>query len=172
MKWVLIGLLVVVALVAAVFVVGLLRPAGHVASVRAELSAPPERVWETVADFESWGEWVPDVDRMERRPDRDGNQIWLTVGEWGELPTEVQVWEPPRRLKTYVDGGAFRGYWTFEIEAAGEGSRVTVTEEGWVDNPLFRAMMIFHDNYASATAYLRALGARLGEEEVVPVQVR
>ena len=48
---------------------------------------------------------------------------------------------PPRRLVTRIEatpGTPFGGTWTFEITPDGTGSRVTVTERGWIANPIFR----------------------------------
>jgi hypothetical protein len=67
---------------------------------------------------------------------------------------------------TEVDGGAFRGRWTYELEPADDGTRLTITEEGQVTNPLFRAFMMFHDNHATMFEYHRALGERLNVEVV------
>lgn len=171
MKWILIALGLIVGLAVLVLVAGLFRPREHVARTRASFAAAPERVWEIVTDFEWWGEWSPEVEAMEREPDREGRQVWRTPGKWGEMPMEVTAWEPPRRLETHVDGGAFQGRWTYEIEADGGGSRVTITERGEVHSPFMRGMMLLHDEHASMRAFLRGLASRLGET-AEPVELR
>ncbi len=170
MRWILWTVAVVVGLVAATAIVGLFRPKRHTARTQSQLGKAPDAVWRVLADYEHWSEWQPDVKRVERLADHDGHTMLKMVGGWGDMPTEITVSEPPRRMVTEVDGGAFRGRWTYELEpTASGGSRVTITEEGEVDNPLFRAMMLFHDNYATMFGYHRALGTRLGET-VQPVK--
>ncbi len=168
MKWILRGLLVLVALVALIYVVGLLRPAGHVASTRATYAAAPQALWDVLADLASWSEWNPDIRKMTRLPDRDGRETWMATGAWGELPTQIVRAESPRLLETFVDGGAFQGSWTYELSPAGDGTELTITERGEVSSPFFRAMMIFNDNFASMRSFHAALSGRLGERvEVV-----
>ena len=57
MKWLLITLGVLAALILLVVVVGFLLPVRHTASRTAYIPAPPEKVWQiitTVPDFPSW----------------------------------------------------------------------------------------------------------------------
>ena len=58
----------------------------------------------------------------------------------------------------------FGGTWTFAIEPTGQGSRVSITEAGFIDNLLFRFLAHrFMDLRASQQTYLRDLGHRFGE---------
>ena len=163
MRWLLIVGAVVVGLIVAVVVVGLLRPAGHVAQTQATYAQPPAVVWAALTDFERWPEWNPDVQSVEPLPDRNGHKAMNVIGSWGAAPTELTVVEPPTRLETSMDAGDFSGRWRYELAPSPAGGTVlTVTEEGEVHNPLFRALMIFHDNYATMTAFHHALARRLG----------
>jgi hypothetical protein len=156
-----------VTIAAIVLVVGWLRPAGHVATTEAEYAAPAEALWGVIADLPRWAEWNPDIKSMERLPDRDGREVWMARGGWGDLPTEIVRSEPARLLETFVDGGAFSGTWVYELSPTGSGTLLRVTERGEVSNPFFRAMMIFHDNYESMRTFHAALAERLGETVVV-----
>jgi uncharacterized protein YndB with AHSA1/START domain len=171
MRWAVIVLAVALALLVVVFAIGMTRPKGHVARTQAKYTGPPEAVWATLADFERWSEWNPEVKSVERLPDRNGHQWLNVVGTWGDAPTEITVWEPPTRLHTSMDAGSFRGGWSYDLsQTADGGTLLTVTEEGEVQNPIFRAFMLFHDNYATMTSFHRALATRLGEA-VTPVKV-
>jgi len=171
MKWVLVVVAVLLALGVVVVLIGLTRPKSHAARTQSKLTHSPEEVWATLADFEHWSEWNPEVRRVVRLPERNGHFAMNVVGSWGEAATEITVWAPPHRLVTDMDAGGFRGRWTYELSPASDGGTVlTVTEEGEVDNPVFRAMMMFHDNHATMMAYHKALGSKLGEA-VVPSQV-
>jgi uncharacterized protein YndB with AHSA1/START domain len=171
MRWVLIVAALVVGVAVLFLVVGLLRPSRHVASTRATYAQPPDVVWATLSDFARWAEWNPEVKSVERLPDRNGHAMLNVVGSWGAAPTELLVVEPPVRLHTAMDAGSFRGGWRYELAPApGGGTLLTVTEEGEVLNPVFRAFMIFHDNHATMMAFHHALARRLGGS-VEPVKV-
>lgn len=172
MKWIVWILAALVGLVVIALVIGWLRPVAHVARTEAEYAAPPGEVWAVLTDFAAWDDWNPEIASMERLEDRDGRAVWLAKGGWGDLPTEIVRAEPPDEgssgvLETFVDGGAFQGTWIYELAPSVPGTRLRITERGEVSNPLFRAMMIFHDNYASMRAFHEALATRLGEEVTV-----
>jgi len=162
MRWVVIIGAVAVLLVAALLVVGLMQPAGHSATTRARIAAPPAQVWAAVAGWQQWPEWQSSIRSVERLADRDGHMVLMTGGSWGDVRMEIVESEEDRRLVTAVDAGGFSGRWTYLLEPDGPGTLLTITEDGSVTNPLFRAMMLFHDNYATMLDYDRALGERLG----------
>ena len=60
---------------------------------------------------------------------------------------------------------AFGGTWTYELLADGGGvTHVSVTETGWIGNPVFRFMSRFlFGYYGSLDKYVRALAQRFGE---------
>ena len=164
MRWVLKGLAALAALVLLMFLFGLTRPEGHVASTQARYASAPDVLWATLADFGRWPEWNPEVVSVAEAPERDGHRVLDIEWSFGPAPTELTVLDPPRRLKTEMDAGDFSGSWSYELTAVPEGGTLlTITEEGRVKNPLFRAMMALHDNYATMIDFHRALGSRLGE---------
>jgi hypothetical protein len=70
-----------------------------------------------------------------------------------------------------MNAGGFRGSWSYELTATPEGgTTLVVTEKGEVDNPVFRAMMIFMDKHATMMAFHRALAART-QDSVTPEKV-
>lgn len=162
MRWIVVIGSGAVLLVVVAFVVGLLRPAVHEASTRSVLSVPVRDVWAVLSDWEKWPEWQPEIREVERLEDRRGHTVLMLTGGWGAMRAEIVESEAPARMVTEVDGGSFRGRWTYVLERSGAGTVVSITERGEVGNPLFRAMMIFHDNHATMMAFHRALAARLG----------
>lgn len=173
MRWLMIVGGVLMVLVLIVLVVGMLRPSGHVAATRARYAASLAEVWTAVTDWEQWGEWQSEVRSVERIEDRNGHVVLMTRGSWGDVPMEIVESDRGRRFVTEIDGGAFRGRWTWELAPTDEGTLLTITEEGEVTNPVFRALMLFQDNHATMFGYHRALGERLGvavvgAEVVVP----
>lgn len=78
----------------------------------------------------------------------------------------VEAREPARFATRIVDErGPFRGTWTYEIEAAGSESRVTLTEDGQVRHPIIRVMFrLFMTKSAFVDSYLQDLGRKFGEQ--------
>lgn len=163
MKWVLIAIAVVAALVALTAIVGALRPVTHTASHTVVIGAPPDTVWAVIADFARQPEWVPEVTGVERLPDREGRPSYREhFGQFAATTVVTQAEAPARLVKEILPGGPFYGSWTWELAPQGAGTRLTITERGTVPNPLFRGMMIFHDETKSARQYAAALAQRLG----------
>lgn len=172
-----IALLVVlglVVLVGLIFVVGLLLPREHRASSSVTLSKAPAEVWAVVRDPGALqGTWK-ELSEVRRLPDANGKEVWeQKAGGW-PIRLVVEESTPPSRLVTRIDAppdAAFGGTWTYQLEPAGTGTRVMVTEDGYVSNPLFRVMMHVMGVHRTADGYLRALGTKLGER-VEPVHPR
>jgi polyketide cyclase/dehydrase/lipid transport protein len=154
------------ALVALLAVVGLLLPRGHVAAGAVRTAKPPQDVWDALADHRSWPAWAPGVKAMEPGGERDGREVWRMVSRHGAMPWVIAEDDPPRRRVTRIvdEGLAFGGTWTWTIAADGAGSRVTLTEDGFVRNPVFRALARFvFGHRATIDAFLRALARRMGD---------
>ena len=154
------------ALVALLAIVGLLVPRGHVASATVRIARPPQTVWDVLADQPSWPAWAPGVKAMERGGERDGRPVWRMISRHGAMPWVVEIDEPPRRRVTRIvdDGMAFGGAWTWTIEEDGDGARVTLTEDGFIRNPVFRTLAHFAFGYqGTIESFLRALARRLGD---------
>ena len=171
MRWVLMGPVVLVIVVALMFVIGYFRPKAHVARTRTRFASAPDAAWTIISDYGRWPEWQPGLKRVERLPDTDGPTTLITEGAWGEIPMRIEELTPPTRMITFLDGGAFRGRWTWEVRPTEDGgSEVTITEEAEIENPFFRSMLMFHDNYKTQLELQRALGRRMGET-VEPVKL-
>ena len=72
---------------------------------------------------------------------------------------------PDRRVVTTIvdEGQPFGGRWTFELEPESEGAatRVTITEDGWVNPPIFRVLSRYvFGHTATIEAYLGNLEKR------------
>jgi hypothetical protein len=171
MRWVMYALAGLLGLVLLVAIVGLTRPRGHVARTQAEYAKPPGEVWQVISDFQHWNEWNPEIEAVEALPDRNGHRAVNVKSSWGTAQTEFTVWEPVSKLRSDMNAGSFSGSWTYELKpTANGGTLLTVTEAGEVGNPLYRTMMLFHDNYETMTSFHHALAKRLGVT-VRPVRV-
>jgi uncharacterized protein YndB with AHSA1/START domain len=166
-RWALATLGVIVGLVLLLVVVGMLLPREHTARASIELAASPERVWAVVSDFAGAARWRPDLEsvRLDTAPGRPFRFVETT--HEGELPFEVVSQDPPRRqvVRVIDDGLPFGGTWTWELVPLGAGTGLTLTEEGFTRNPIYRALgLVFFRPTESIARYLRALAAELGED--------
>jgi hypothetical protein len=171
MKWVLIVIGLLVALIALVALVGALLPKSHSGIRSARFKQPPETIWHAITDVESFPTWREGVKSVERLPDRNGRPAWKETDAHGQvIPFEITAFAPPRKLVGRIADPKlpFGGTWTYEITPGDGGSRLTITENGEIYNPIFRFMAKFFLGYTSTIeTYLRSLGKKFGE----PVQI-
>jgi uncharacterized protein YndB with AHSA1/START domain len=169
MKRVLLGIVIAVAAVVATVVgIGYGLPEAHTATVYADIGASRSDVWPLVAEPERAPEWRSSVDRVEGRPDTDGQPAWTEISSTGPMPMALVERVPEERLVTRIldEGMPFGGTWTIELaDTPNGGTRVTITEDGRVYNPVFRFVSRFiMGHYGTAERYLRDLGSHFGEE--------
>ena len=170
MRIVVVLLVVVAGLGLVVVVIGLMLPVKHEATVWATIPAVPDAVWATLTDPVSYPKWRGDVTAVEMLPADSGHVAWREQGRNGAISYVIERAEPPRRLVTRITDKSlpFGGAWEYEVIPDGTGSRVRITEHGEVYNPVFRFVSRFIMGYTvTASAYLKALGARFGAS-VVP----
>lgn len=170
MRIVLLLLAVVVGLGLVVVVIGYLLPVKHVASVAAHVPATPAQVWDALTDVAAYPKWRGDLTSVEMLPTDSGHVAWREHGKNDAMTFAIVQAEPPRRLVTRITDKSlpFGGAWEYVVTPDGTGSRVQITEHGEVYNPVFRFVSRFIMGHAAtASAYLRALGARFGAT-VVP----
>jgi len=169
MKWLLIAVGAAVGLVVLMAVIGALIPREHRATSMIALRQPPDSVWNVVRDLGTTPAWWPEVKQSERLPDQDGHEVWRQKVSGFDMPLVVIESDPRRRLVTKIDaaaGAAFGGTWTYELmaDSTGGGTRISVTEAGWIGNPIFRFLSRFVFGYNSTLdGYLKALAKRFGE---------
>ena len=174
MKWILIAVAALVLLAGGVVVVGMLVPREHVVAVRATYRAAPDDVYRAIHDVARFGEWRSGLDSVEVLAS-DGDLLrWQETADWGVLTFQHDEVVPGRRIVSRIvdEGQGFGGTWRWDIEPEGSGSRVTITEHGVIDNPLYRFMSRYMMGYySSLETYAEDLGRRLGED-VDPVRAR
>jgi Polyketide cyclase / dehydrase and lipid transport len=166
MRWVLgvVGLLVL--LVVVVCVIGYMLPKSHVASVSARFAAPPDSIWTSLTDVTAFPAWRPNVSRVELLPDENGHRGWREIGKDDAVTYRVAASVPPRHLVTRIadENLPYGGRWTYDLTPDGPGTRLTITENGEVYNPIFRFVSRFFLGYTSSMeGVLRALGTKHGE---------
>lgn len=146
------------------WVVGALMDREHVGRGEAVIAAPLPEVWEVVSGFDSLGEWAPDVANMSRVADVDGLPSYEMQGGSSTITFTFTEVSAPHKLVVELqdDSAAYGGVWTYELEAVDEGTRVTITEEGWTEPAYFRFMLRILGNDRTIKAYLAALQRKHG----------
>jgi uncharacterized protein YndB with AHSA1/START domain len=169
MKWVVIVLGVLLAAVAIVFVVGSLLPRDHVAGSSIVVRQPRDSVWHAVRDLASLPSVWNELLTSQRTTDTAGREVWEQKMKNGfTMRLIVTEDRPPERLEMTIDAppdAPFGGTWTYEVTPADGGTKLTVTERGYVNSPLFRFMSRFiFGHHATQDGYLKAMGKKLGED--------
>src|SRR5688572_7850113 len=103
LKWLLVVILGLVAIVSVVALVGTFLPKGHRASRTMVYRAPPARVFATISDFARFPEWRSDVKAVELLGDDGRGQRFREHGAHGVVSYRVEVREPDSKLVTRID---------------------------------------------------------------------
>jgi hypothetical protein len=164
MRYVVIVLAVIVALIIVVVAVGFALPARHRASRAARFTASPSALFSTISDVAQYPSWRSDVTRVEVVNDSTPMRF-REVGRNGTILYEVERREPDWLLVTRIADPTlpFGGTWTYELSPATDGTMLRITEDGDVRNPVFRFVSRFVLGHtATIDRYLADLGKRFG----------
>jgi uncharacterized protein YndB with AHSA1/START domain len=169
LRWVIIVVGALLAVIIAVFAVGATLPRKHTAALSIKLHQSPQVVWSAVSNHANDTAWRPELKAIKQLPDRNGHAVWQETDKHGNtLELEDTVIEPPKKLvrEVHDTGNIFSGRWEIDITPTdNSGSMVHITEYGEVPNPLFRFMSRFVFGHTkSIEDYLGALAARFGEQ--------
>jgi hypothetical protein len=136
------ALLAVIALTAAI---GATLPVRHTASREAIYPASRDSLYALITNVSGYTTWRSGLERVEAQPPVAGRDRWLEVSTDGEILFEAVESVPGvRRIARIADPELpFGGTWTFELEEAAGGTRLRITEDGEVYNPIFRFMSRF-----------------------------
>lgn len=164
--WMWVTLVVLLSIPLVLLVVGSFVPRDHVASLTITLAAPPDRVWPVISDFAGTSSWRTDVTRVHVDTAIPGVIRFTESSSQGDIPFEVVSQDPPRKqvVRVVEAEQPFGGTWTWDLVPAGSGTQLTITEAGFVKNPIFRAIgLVFFSPTDTIKGYMRALARKLGE---------
>lgn len=161
----LVGLGGLVVILAGMAAVGAFMPKAHQAQGTVVVRAPPSTVWSKLAELKDWAKWNRVVEAVEP-VNAQGREVYRVKDMNGEMPLEIVEKSPPGRIVTRIADPdlPFGGTWTWQLEPASTGTRITVVEQGEVRNPLFRFMAkyVFGHN-RTIDAYLKEIAREFGE---------
>ena len=101
-----------------------------------------------------------------KRPPADVWPVVMQVTQASDVPVDVLDSRPPHRLVTRVTEKEknFGGTWTIDLTPADAGSTITIVEDGWVANPIFRFVSrVVIGHHATMDGMLKKVAASLNE---------
>ena len=163
MKWLLFIAAFLVALVCAVLLVGMTLPQNHTASRSMHVNASPDSLWTLITDVDRYPTWRKNLDSVQRI---EAPQLtWREISGSDRITYEARTSERPGHFVAYIadKGLPFGGSWDYRIEPEGTGSKLTITENGEVYNPIFRFVSRYLMGHtATIDKYLAALSVKTG----------
>jgi uncharacterized protein YndB with AHSA1/START domain len=163
-RWILFAVAGLAVIAAAVVIAGFLLPTSHRAARTAQYAAAPSDVFASITDFARFAEWRTDLTSVEILEAVDNKPRFREHGAHGPVTYVVTAREPDTRLVTRIDDPSlpYGGQWTFELVPTSSGTALTITEEGEIYNPVFRALAkLFFSPTATIEQYQADLRARL-----------
>ena len=167
MKWMAVILGGLIGLLGLMALLGYFMPREHVASRKARYKQKPDAIWPLIADPEGLPGWRTDVVGVEMLAEQNGHAMWKEKWRNGTvLLMERTEFVAQTRVQTRIANTdlAFGGTWTFELQADGEGSQLRITENGYVNNVIFRFLSrVVFGQTGSIEGFLRLAGTKFGE---------
>ena len=172
--YVVIGIL---ALVLVMTLAGLALPRAHQAARTARFARPADDVWRAIRDHEAQPRWRRGLAKVETIDDT----TWREHSRHGVITFALDEDRPPSaraegRLVTRIadDNLPFGGRWIHVVAEDAGATRVTITEDGFVSNPLFRFLSRFVFGHATTleqflTDLSRHLGVAASPEPADPI---
>lgn len=137
----LVGLLALAGLI--LYLIGRSLPERHTSRVTVVLPIARPAAWAVITDYAKIPEWWPDVKgiRLETRPNGEV-WAWNKDAHNREIAFRTKEETAPSKLVREIMGDdlPFGGTWTFDLAARGERTELTITEDGFIKPPLFRAI--------------------------------
>ncbi len=146
-----IALLIALGLVAAavlaalvLYVAGSAMPREHRSRLTRTFHAERGAVWAAITDYAALPSWWPAVKSVRTEKGPDGAELTFNRDAHGqEVAFRTGELRPGEKLVRVIVGHdlPFGGTWTFELaDAPGAGTQLTLTEDGWINPPMFRAI--------------------------------
>ena len=146
MRYVLIAIGVLVALVLCVVLIGWSLPKHHRVTVTRGYVAKPEAMFALISDVGAYPSWRTDVTKVEVVPKDGGRLRWreTTKGN-GPITYVMEEAVPNQKLVARIADTnlPFGGAWTYELTPGTNGVGLSITEDGDVYNPIFRFVSRF-----------------------------
>lgn len=160
-------LVVMVLVVGGAYLYGRGLPREHVVTSTITLVATPDTVFKVIRNIGAQREWWPSVTSIERIQGAR-KESWRQVMGMGAGTLEVEIGRvvPGRSMEMTIlnaEAQGWGGKWFYDVQPSASGTEVSITEEGFVESPVFRTLMKLRGKYRTVDSYLIALGGHFSE---------
>lgn len=162
MRYAVIVLGILFAIVLVVVAVGAMLPVEHTATRQSRIQRPPAQVFALINNPAGLPSWRKSVSKVDILPDRAGHKVFREEGKDGSILYEVDTVIPDQKLVTRIADPKlpFGGKWTYTLAGDSASTLLTITEDGEVYNPVFRFVSRFVMGHtATIDGYLKDLAA-------------
>ncbi len=138
-RWAIIAVGLIIGMVAVVWIIGATLPRKHTVSVSKRFETPAETLFKAAIDIDGWPKWRSGVDEVIHL-DGPGFRAETISGD-DRLAFDFDVDFKQLRMTSNIitEDIPFGGEWIIQVEAiAPKQSRITITENGFVDPPIWR----------------------------------
>jgi uncharacterized protein YndB with AHSA1/START domain len=163
---------VALALLGAVIFMALARRDHKVELIATYAHSPPNAVWHLLTDHASEPRWLPAFGTVTREADIGGHEVWTHTSPDGSFSATVMTVTaiPETRYERLLlrdrqpRSTSWDGRWVYELQPAGAGTRLTITEYGWSDGfPFYLAQRVLASPDAFLQYYARMIGRALND---------
>ncbi len=176
--WIALGLLGTIVVLGGLFLLlmamlGKNIPLEHTATSHIIIGAPPDKVFQAIADIQDHASWASGITSVHMLPDKDGmQQARVHMGRNTSVLLRTRC-DPPKLLeRTITDECApFTGTWLYRLApiqgslAGREGTEVRLTETGRITSALARAIIKHIFGYHKFThEHLESLARKFGTD--------
>lgn len=166
-------LIVALLLVGGLWFYGRSLPREHSIKSSVTITAPIDSVYRVVRSIGNQAVWWSDVKSVRALTGRRRESWEQNMGGGaGLISLEVTSATPGASMKTTIITNSeeedpanqqWGGTWSYRIFLTSSGTKVEITEDGWVDPPFMRIMMKLRGRYRTVDSYLSSLAAYFGE---------
>ncbi len=146
MRYVLIAIGVLVAVVLCVVLIGWMLPKHHRVRVMRGYVATPEAMFALINEVRAYPSWRTGLTKVDVLPDAGGRLRWReTTKGSGPITYVMEEAVPNQKLVARIADTnlPFGGAWTYELSPGTNGVGLSITEDGDVYNPIFRFVSRF-----------------------------
>jgi uncharacterized protein YndB with AHSA1/START domain len=126
------------------YIAGSRMPREHRSQLTGTFPADRPTVWRAITDYDAMPQWWAAVKSVRTERLTDGTVItWNKDSHGNEIPFKTAEMSLQLKLVRAIvpTDQPFGGTWTFELaDAPGGGTTLTLTEDGWIQPPIFRAV--------------------------------
>jgi hypothetical protein len=150
----------------AISLMGALLPREHKVSRATDFKCPPSVLYAVVRDFATYPVWNSNAQTVEILPPTNGRTAFRVTTRHGAVTYVVVDDHPAEKLvlKIADENLPYGGSWNYAFTSDRSGTRLEITEQGFIKKPVFRFFARFVFGYTrSIETCFRDLKRKLGE---------